>query len=160
MTDEYVNVKPRDLKNLSYGELVKIAKERGIKHPMEFTKDQLTLELGGAPAGALVYDRAEDYTYDELRQLKADGYQVPGKTVYYEADADSLSKIWAQNPMAFNNYDLTSSKSPIKFIFDRKGKCYCGEPVRMAEGQDEAVCECGKKIHYIDPDKEVNVALL
>lgn len=160
MTDAAdVKVKPKDYRNLTYNQLLKIAEEQGIKGAMSLTKDQLIVELGGAPPGAVVYDRAQGYNYDEIKRMKDERQQIPGKTIFWEADEEAVFKIIGKNPWAFNNYDMTDPKSPIKFIFSRRGTCYCGEKVSMKEGEVRKKCTCGKWIMYIDPDGEVDAAL-
>jgi hypothetical protein len=166
-----VETKPKkELRNMSYMELVKKAREMGMKNVSGLTKRELLFELGGSPEGTAIYDMRLYYDDEDVRIAKEDRKQVPGRTIYNEADHDAIEKIKGQNPWAFNNYDLTDKRNKIKYIFKRpkvigsyigdvnkdKGMqtavnidygevtCFCGATLRMAVDEkvdtERAVC--------------------
>ena len=148
---------------MSYMELMEEAHRVGMKGAAGLTKRELLFELGGSPEGTAVYDRKLFYDPEDIREMRDKNQQVPGRTIYWEEDREAVEKIIGKNPWAFNNYDLTDTRNPIKYIFKRPKNgivtCYNGHEMKMPEGIDRVVClECRenkveKQIIYIDPDK-------
>ena len=170
------------LDNMSYMELLEEARKIGIKNASQYSKRELLFELGGSPEGTVVYDRRLYHDPEDIRMAADKNKQVPGRTIYSEEQAEAVEKILAQNPDAFNDYDLTDSRNNTKFIFERPKivgrvkkdtnyitnqvkyknyglvKCFCGAEIPMHFIDDDvdtarAVCECGKQVIFIDPDR-------
>lgn len=175
------------LDNMSYMELLEEARKIGIKNASQYSKRELLFELGGSPEGTVVYDRRLYHDPEDIRMAADKNKQVPGRTIYSEEQAEAVEKILAQNPDAFNDYDLTDKRNNTKYIFKRPKmvgrvvkdentitkkkiyknyamvECFCGAEIPMHFIDDDvdtarAVCGCGKQVIFIDPDRELKVA--
>jgi hypothetical protein len=183
MADERVespDIKPSDLSKMDYRQLQQVAKDFNITDWHMMNEKQLRQALGAAPDGAVVYDRAVGMKPEQLREIREARGPIPGKTVYYKKDQAKLDQIWARDPLAFNNVDMTDIHRQVQYRFERGVKCVCGakfsiqrewtEPRR--EGRDiihvrrvdkkgiiSQYCpRCNKKYFYLDPKVEYDPA--
>jgi len=182
-----VETKPdKKYADMSYMELLEEARKVGLKNASQYSKRELIFELGGSGDGMAVYDRKLYYNPEDIREAAAKNRQIPGRTIFPEEMREDVEKIIAQNPDAFNDYDLGDTRNRTKFIFKRPKivgkkeidinrttkkkvfknyglvKCFCGKEIQMVFTEDDvntarAVCECGKQVIFIDPDKPMQV---
>ena len=81
----------KELKKMSYIELIEKAKEIGIKNPAQYTKKDLLFELGGGPEGVATYDMRDYYEKEDIAEAKENKMQLPGRTTFWEKDREKES---------------------------------------------------------------------
>lgn len=162
-----------ELNEMSYRELLEIAKKRGTENADSLSLKQLRVQLGAAPDYAVVRDLGAGLSEKEIDRRNARGMRVPGHVIYNKDDEEAIWKVWEKNPHAFDGMDLTDMSRDVIHMFKRGGviKCICGEKFKMerewtdpktralkSEPVDIKFCKCGRKYIYINPDKVPEVA--